>query len=38
MKHEKEQYGLFVLYPTSEDTEIDMEYVRSQRSVLCQLP
>ena len=24
---EKEQYGLFVLYPTSEDVDINMEYV-----------
>ncbi len=24
---EKEQYGLFVLYPSSEDVDINMEYI-----------
>ena len=32
---EKEQYGLFVLYPSSEDVEITMEYILA---TLCFMP
>ena len=32
---EKEQYGLFVLYPSSEDVDINMEYILA---TLCSVP